>query len=920
MVRDIYMTNHYETAVIGNQGLSFTGGFNGNGKMIAGLHIETTANDYLGLFGNVGAGGAIKDLSLSDVEIYCGRGTVSGYSDFVGTLAGVAEEDSHIVNCHVSGIINGGNYIGGVVGVGDGNIISCSFNGIVVGMGGCGGVIGNIFESGRVERSCFKGVVSCENGGGFVGVNFGNIEFCYAIGGVCSSQRSGGFVWINQPEGVIRECYSQALAYNNHEFGGFVGGNDDGVIQRCYACGARTFYDNDGAGANGFTSFGTTDNITECFWDIDLCVRYDNIMRDAPTGTNTLAMQTKATYTDSGWNFYKSPSGMVDGWYLPENDYPVLFWQSEYFLICPPLEGLGLTPMQTALVDAGFTLGSVIYTNSLTVASEDIIGASVASGCSYLTNAPPVDIFISTGIGGDGSDSAPYPIACEADLQAVNNDLNAHYYLVRNMDLLEKYQEPVILGSFRGVLDGRGNLLVGLEVGDGQHYAGLMEYLNTGSQVINLSIENAIVNSGQGAGIMACGMEGGIISNCYVQGSVKGGGVGGFVGYIGRSSGIFNSGASVFVEGSYDVGGIAGSCENSSLSFCSVSGRIQGQERVGGLVGAGSECRIEDSDADIYVKGASGGNLVGGLVGEFREGGAILRSSVHGLIAGDTYVGGFAGTFNNAIVEECYCSGTVMGNNYVGGFAVDLYQCRIFNSYSRCAVVGGEITGGFCVEITVSSVSNCYAAGIVSGDNTSGLATYIYGSSVTSCFWDVETSGVTVSVVGTGTNSVAMQDEATFSAAGWDLDNIWYMDGYPKLRAHVDSSQDRFQLWTFDSGAPVGGRGPQDCPAGDNIPNLLKYAVGLAPLTICSTADLMLPLMDDSEGKFTVTYQKSKDAAGVTLYPTWTGSLQAPEWQGSGLNLRKLSEEASTELWEASLPVADRSSAFIRLNAERLED
>jgi hypothetical protein len=39
--------------------------------------------------------------------------------------------------------------------------------------------------------------------------------------------------------------------------------------------------------------------------------------------------------------------------------------------------------------------------------------------------------------------------------------------------------------------------------------------------------------------------------------------------------------------------------------------------------------------------------------------------------------------------------------------------------------------------------------------------------------------------------------------AGWDFANVWYMGVYPQLREFVESSDDEYQLWAFDSGAPA---------------------------------------------------------------------------------------------------------------------
>jgi len=46
-------------------------------------------------------------------------------------------------------------------------------------------------------------------------------------------------------------------------------------------------------------------------------------------------------------------------------------------------------------------------------------------------------------------------------------------------------------------------------------------------------------------------------------------------------------------------------------------------------------------------------------------------------------------------------------------------------------------------------------------------------ASITSSFWDVETSGLSYSDGGTGKTTVQMQMLSTFTSAGWDFWNLW---------------------------------------------------------------------------------------------------------------------------------------------------
>ena len=87
----------------------FRGTFDGKGKTISGININTTAN-YQGLFGYFG--GTAKNLGLEAFYITGGQ--------FVGSLAGRVVANSVIINVWVSGNVSGTNYAGGLIGGGAG--------------------------------------------------------------------------------------------------------------------------------------------------------------------------------------------------------------------------------------------------------------------------------------------------------------------------------------------------------------------------------------------------------------------------------------------------------------------------------------------------------------------------------------------------------------------------------------------------------------------------------------------------------------------------------------------------------------------------------------------------------------------------------------------------------------------------------
>lgn len=73
-----------------------------------------------------------------------------------------------------------------------------------------------------------------------------------------------------------------------------------------------------------------------------------------------------------------------------------------------------------------------------------------------------------------------------------------------------------------------------------------------------------------------------------------------------------------------------------------------------------------------------------------------------------------------------------------------------------------------------------------------------------------------------------------------------------------------FETWMKnlpeDEKPPEGQRGPQDTPAGDNMTNLLKYALGLRPMTPSADA---APSVALDEGYLTIELDRSQSAAVI---------------------------------------------------------
>jgi rhodanese-related sulfurtransferase len=204
---------------------------------------------------------------------------------------------------------------------------------------------------------------------------------------------------------------------------------------------------------------------------------------------------------------------------------------------------------------------------------------------------------------------------------------------------------------------------------------------------------------------------------------------------------------------------------------------------------------------EIKDLGVTGVNITGfyhaiaGLVGD-NDQGSITRSYSTGIVTGYSFVGGLVGYNNYGDISlsysNCSASGTTSGNQGVGGL-VGVSAGSITTSYSTGDVSAQRSVGGLVGRNYESNITNCYSTGMVSGDSdVGGLVGFNTDGNITASFWDMETSGQSTSVLGTGLTTAEMQMGSTFTDAGWDFlgesqngpNDVWKIwDGYdyPRL-------------------------------------------------------------------------------------------------------------------------------------------
>ena len=221
-----------EWTPIGTESQPYTGTFDGGGKYtITGLTV-TGSNDYVGLFGRIGSGGAVKNVILTEVNVTAGTS--------VGGIAG--QNDGIVENCSVNGTVTGRGFTdtGGIVGTNYGTISGCSAEGTVTGSVNVGGIAGGSYL-GVTIVGCYSSaaVEGYSTVGGVVG-NLGNnssLMASYSTGNVTVTSTTGyagGVVGVNA-QGTVTACYhATGTVSGQGNVGGIVGMNNSGQNTACY--------------------------------------------------------------------------------------------------------------------------------------------------------------------------------------------------------------------------------------------------------------------------------------------------------------------------------------------------------------------------------------------------------------------------------------------------------------------------------------------------------------------------------------------------------------------------------------------------------------------------------------------------------------------------------------------------------------
>lgn len=393
---------------VGTLANSFRGTFDGDGHTISGLYTNV-ANSYQGLFGAIGVGACIKDVTVS--------GAILG-KQYVGGIAGYANgatiEDS--VNDAViyasGGAAAGGKgdksvgHVGGILGLGTGTevnpviIVGCTNNGTVTCPncykgGRAGGIVGIFDLSGdyaQISQCINNGdIKTYQYAGGIVGGQFASnvsITSCYNAGDITGTSSgmtyAGGIA--GKCGGSIINCYNTGNIFSTAttgsrptRFAGIVGetAGSTATVANCYSIGTINKAA-DLLGSSGNIIGSQASNPINCYY----------------LNTNSLAeagdLATTTAKTASQFKSGDMPGSLSEYFAVDSNGenngYPVLRWQkglnpvsSTYIYTIDP----DVDPIWTIDVDSPGLTGGAIYDDTpvtVTVTRSEKAYASSLSG------------------------------------------------------------------------------------------------------------------------------------------------------------------------------------------------------------------------------------------------------------------------------------------------------------------------------------------------------------------------------------------------------------------------------------------------------------------------------------------------------------------------------------------------------------
>ncbi len=533
------------------------------------------------------------------------------------------------------------------------------------------------------------------------------IKNSYVTGSVVGFSETGGLIGTSLADSVFR-VYSSVQVNAEINAGGLIGNISAGVIREGYANGlvnAPSSIEGGIAGTNSGTLINT-------YWDTQKTGTSTGIVVDNnsqnPTGLTTAEMRQDSSFV--GFDF-GSTWAIVNGFSEP-------YLQN---LVPDSINGFAFS---------SFPTGSGTFADPYLISSLE--GLEILSETSTIWNSgahflQTTDIDASA-TSGWNSGAGFSPIGNDAN--RFSGSYNGNGYTISNLFINRNAQTHI--GLF-GAAEDAGFSNLTLEAVDitGLRYTGGL--LGLGSQLDTLA---NISVSGSIEAAIATG------NNAFA------GGVGGQVVFLGDSSQVLTSSATITAAGN-NAGGLFGEFDG-NLTDSHASGDVRGENAVGGIIGSYfpgtpsvySLNRVSAS-GDVYATERTAGGLIGeffdasisnsyatgnvtGIIGEaggligFLDASAITNSYASGNVSGSSEAGGFIGSIDNSNITNSYSSGSVSGTSVVGGFIGQSRDATITNNSSSGSVTGSTFVGGFIGFNDIADITNNYSNGSVTGSTNVG--------------------------------------------------------------------------------------------------------------------------------------------------------------------------------------------------------
>ena len=605
--------------------------FNGNGHVISNVHIIEQTMD-VGFFSDYG--GTVENVGLENLHVK-GRGGRTG--GLVGRLRGT------IQNCYIiNGVVDGGDYTGGLVGESDyGTVINSFVNAYTSGARWASLLIGNSYQS--VVRNCyaagsFRQRAYCYNGGIVAYSDGGAVSNCYSvempmgvIGHIGTTVVSDTATFVKTDVGftLLTPVYFDGESVTDllSALNNWVGEYNDASI--------NTWVADQNNVNDGYPVFGSK-HVVQCPNVSDIAIR------NVKTGDkNEVYVGWNENGTATQWKirYRRHDDSNTTYTYVTTSSSPTVIQDIPLGYVYEfNVQALGEGERKSGWGETQYVIVDLPYWTDVVKDqpagyvedSEGNVTISTTEGLAWL--AAKVN-------GLHGLE----PNTFEGKIVTLAADVNLKGYRwypigeYRNKDWY----------AFSGTFDGQGYSVSNIYVNDAYSCKGLFGYVYKG-------------------GIKNVNMVGGYVASIFTQTDGEGmsassSAIGGLVGYAAAFKEITNCHSSVDVYGNANVGSLCGDAYYGEvdplISNCSASGTVSGREGCGGLIGnVYGLVSVRNSFATGNIKITQGGTNA-------------------------WYRGGLIGNFMFATATNCYSTGTVYVDPECSGYIGKVIGCPYMNTH-----------------------------------------------------------------------------------------------------------------------------------------------------------------------------------------------------------------------------------------------